>query len=91
MLEEFLVIFACINSTGCQETSTRYFEVHPEVKALVKEHERKVTQIIGPKFLQTVGPVLYTAAGGTGTVRLSKHFSLQLNKEKGTLTYAIGF
>lgn len=91
MLAEALVVFSCVNSKGCEETSGRYFETHPEIREMVKVNEEKIVKFIGPTIIQVVGPVLYSATGGTGTVRLNKYFSLQVNRQNSTLTYAIGF
>lgn len=89
MLSEALVIFACINSTGCSETSSHYYNTHPEIREIVQKHEKLAEKYIGPVVIQTVGPVLYIASGGTGTIRLSRNWSLQLNQEKGTLAYRL--
>jgi len=88
MLPEALVIFACIKSAGCNETSSHYYATHPQVKEFVQRQEQRVEKYIGPTIIQTFGPILYVAAGGTGTVRLDKSFSLQFSREKGTLMYS---
>lgn len=91
MLPEALVIFACANSTGCNETSSHYFNTHPEMREMVEANERKVAKFIGPTIIETFGPFIYVAAGGTGTLRLNKLFSLQMNTKTGTLTFAEEF
>lgn len=87
MLQEALVIFACINSTGCQETSGHYFNTHPEVRQIAKYPERIAKKYVGPYVVESIGPLIYMAAGGTGTIRLHRNWSLQLSKETGTLSY----
>lgn len=87
LLEEALVIFACIHGTGCSETSNQYFSVHPEVKEIVDHEGRVIREYIGPAVVDTVGPMLFVVVGGTGTIRLNKYFSLQINKETGTLSF----
>lgn len=91
MLPEALVIFACVTSKGCNETSSHYYNTHPEVREMVERNSKKIEKFIGPTVIQTFGPALYVAAGGTGTVRLNKFFSLQLNREKGTLVFSKEF
>lgn len=91
MLPEALVIFACLNSTGCSETSSHYFNTHPDMKEMVKKHERKVEEYVGPYVIATVGPVLHIASGGTGTVRLNRQFSLQVGIKKTTLMFGMEF
>ena len=91
MLPEALVILACTTSKGCNETSSHYYNTHPEVRHIVEENEKKIEKFVGPTVIATFGPMLYVAAGGTGTVRLNKFFSLQFNKEKGTLVFSKEF
>lgn len=91
MLAEALVVFACVKSAGCNETSSHYYSTHPEFRQIVEKNERKVKEIVGPAFLKLYGPIIFAAAGGTGTVRLTKHFSLQMNKEKSILAYQVEF
>lgn len=87
MLAEALVIFACVNSSGCTETSTQYFNTHPEIKEVIMHHEKKVEKILGPTFIQAFGPMIFAAAGGTGAIRLSKHFNLQISPKQSTLVF----
>lgn len=91
MLPEALVIFACVNSTGCSQTSSHYFNTHPDVRESIKKHERIVQEFIGPYVIQTAGPLIYVVAGGTGTVRLNKYFNLQLSTQKSTLMFSKEF
>ena len=91
MLPEALVIFACLNSTGCSETSAHYFNTHPEARKVIKNGEEKIKYYVGPTLITTVGPFIYAAAGGTGTVRLNRYFSLQISKNQNTISYRLEF
>jgi len=77
---ESLVIYSCVIGKGCQQTSTAYYESHPEIKQFVHKNEERVKQFVGPVFIQSVAPFWFLAAGGTGNIRLSKEFSLELKK-----------
>lgn len=87
MLPEVLVIFACVNSTGCSETSSLYFQQNPDVKKKIDAKSEQVREYIGPSIVDTVGPLLFVAGGGTGTIKLNKYFSLQLKKDSGIVTF----
>ena len=87
MLPEALVIFACIKSAGCNETSSHYYNTHPEFQEMVKRNEKEIQKFIGPAVIQTVGPIIFAVAGGTGTVRLNRYFNLQGSTQKGTLVF----
>jgi hypothetical protein len=86
-MEEILVIFACLNSTGCTETSGLYFNTHPEVREIAHRGERLAKKYVGPFVIESVGPFIMVAAGGSGTIRLNKYFSLQGNKNNATLGF----
>jgi hypothetical protein len=91
MLPEALVIFACLNSTGCGPTSSHYYNTNPAVREVVERHEKNIEKFLGPTVVTTVGPFLYAAAGGTGTIHLNKYFNLQLSKQVGILIFSKEF
>ena len=90
-MEEFLVIFACLNSTGCSETSHHYYSTHPQVQEAVKRGERIAKKYIGPVIIETVGPTLLFVAGGTGHVRLHSNISLKINQDGAILGFVKEF
>ena len=73
--------FACINSTGCQETSSQYYITNPEARKFLTKNEKRLKDLMGPYLMEIIGPALYVVAGGTSTVKISKHFSLQTDKK----------
>lgn len=87
MLEEALLVFACINGTGCQETSSQYYATHEEVREIGKNGEQKLTKYVGPAAIQVIGPMVFIAAGGTGTVRIDKYFGLQVSSKSSILFF----
>jgi hypothetical protein len=58
---------------------------------MVNVNAKRVEEYVGPTVIQTIGPILYAAAGGTGTLRLNKYFNLQLSTQKGTLVFSKEF
>jgi hypothetical protein len=89
VLPEALVLFSCYHSYGCPQTSSLYFSQNPEVKKYIDRQEQKIEVFAGPILVDFVGPALYVVAGGTGTVKINKYFSLQINKQGGTLTFRL--
>ncbi len=87
MLPEALVIFACVKNTGCSETSSLYFSQNPEVKREIDLKAEHLRNYVGPSVVDTIGPMLFVVAGGTGTVKINKYFSFQFNKESGILSF----
>lgn len=91
VLAEGLVLFACLNSTGCSETSSHYYNTHPHIQEIVQDSEQKVAKFVGPTVVTLVGPLIYAAAGGTGTLRLNRVFSLQVSTKSGKLVFGKEF
>lgn len=91
LLPEVLVIFACINSTGCQETSSQYYITNPEARKFLTKNEKRLKDLMGPYLMEIIGPALYVVAGGTSTVKISKHFSLQTDKKNVILSFRKDF
>lgn len=89
MLPEALVIFACLSGSGCTETSGLYFSQNPEVKRMVDEDAQEVERVIGPKFVDTVGPFLFLAAGGNGMFKIDKNFSVNVNRGGSILFFRL--
>jgi hypothetical protein len=88
MIAEALVIFACVNSTGCTETSNQYFLENPELKRNLDKDAQDIRVWIGPKLVDNLGPVLFVFAGGTGTIHVHEHIELQVKKDRAILSFS---
>ena len=84
-MQELLVVFACLNSTGCSETSNAYYQAHPEFQEMLRVNERRLKNFVGPTIVESSAPFLFVAAGGTGNFKLYGDFSLQIHQYKNTL------
>jgi hypothetical protein len=105
MIEGLLVIFACVSNppvyhgdsvassyssgSACSTTSSLYFSQHPDVKMQIDKNEQIVKDYVGPTAVDYVGPALFVAAGGSGTIKLNKYFSLQFQKNEGLVTFRL--
>ena len=87
MIAEGLVIYACLNHAGCTETSNLYYSQHPELRQMVEYNEKRIKRYVGPIVIETFGPVLFVAAGGQGTIKINRYFSLQFSRENGMLSF----
>jgi hypothetical protein len=87
VIAEGLVIFSCLNHAGCSETSSHYYALHPEIREIVDFNEKRIKRYVGPVVIETAGPVLFVIAGGTGTIKLNRYFSLQFDRQSGTLSF----
>lgn len=90
-MSEFLVLFACLNSTGCHESVSHYFEQNPQVYETIKKRQKKTEKLVGHRVVVLTMPFLYVAAGGTGVVKLSQHVALSASRYQGVLSYGVEF
>lgn len=89
MLAEALVIFACVNNSGCSDTSNLYFGQNPQIKSIIDMDAKEIRQFIGPKIVDVFGPFLFLAAGGNGVIKFNENFSLNANKSGGVVVFGI--
>ena len=78
MIQEFLVILACTQNAGCSQTTTSYYQAHPEIKQMAKSANNKVEQAIGPEIV-FLSPALILAGTGKGTFNVNKYLSVQIS------------
>ena len=90
-MEELLVIFACLNNTGCPEVSGHYYNTHPHARDIFRNGERVVEEYAGPVVLATIGPAVVYSIGGSGNIHLYQNFSLQISKKNVILGYTREF
>lgn len=91
-MQELLVIFACLNSHGCSETSNAYYQSHPELREMIEKNEKKIKDYVGPVIVETSAPFFFVIAGGTGNFKIYGDFSLQVkNYENTKLVFSRGF
>lgn len=91
-MQELLVIFACLNGTGCSETSNAYYQSHPELQRMVEMNERRIKNYVGPIVVESAAPIAFVAAGGTGNFKLYGNFSVQIKQyTQPMFIYSKGF
>ncbi len=91
-MQEFLVILACMSGKGCNETSSAYYQSHPELRHMVEMNEKKIKDFCGPIVVESAAPIAFVAAGGTGNFKLYGDFSLQVKQyTQPMLIFSKGF
>lgn len=86
-MSELLVLFACLNRTGCSETSSQYYIQHPEFQEFVKTKEDRIKEALGPIVTQYMGPIIGAAMGLEATARLSTRFYLTFKLDNQVLLF----
>lgn len=77
MIQELLVLMACIQNQGCNQTTNLYFKNNPSVEQMVKHKEKLAMNYLAPTVIEVAPYVLITATG-KGSFRLNKSFNLQI-------------
>lgn len=91
-MQELLVIFACLGSHGCSETSSTYYHYHPELREFVEYNERRVKEYVGPVVVESVAPAAFFIMGGTGSFKIVDNLRLQMKQyEDVKIIYSKGF
>ena len=72
MIQETLVIFACLNSTGCEQSKLNYLDKNKDVVEVIKIAERRAKQILPEQFTNHIVPV--------AMILVKQEFSLNINK-----------
>ena len=81
------MIFACLNHSGCSETSSQYYSQHPEFQEFVKTQENRIKEAVGPIVIEYWAPLMWFAAGQEATTRLSTHFYFTGKPNNGMVQY----
>lgn len=84
---ELLVIFACLNNTGCSETSSQYYSQNPTFQEFVRREETRIKEVLGPTVIQYYAPIIGLALGREATARLSSRFYLTFKSEHSVLIF----
>jgi hypothetical protein len=80
MLAEALVLFSCVNNTGCTQASNLYLDQNPQIKQAIDFNAERIKSFIGPKVANNLGPILFVATGGTGVIKIIGPLSFQATK-----------
>ena len=91
MLPELLVLFSCINQTGCAETANVYKKQNPSIVEVIDNVENKAEQALQPFLVQYWAPIALYTAGREGSVRLTSKVALNLNQKNTLLLYTHNF
>lgn len=88
MMAEALLLFACLNNTGCAETAAQY-RVYNPAPFMTAE---KYTEDLGRQFMASYwGPVLAYGLGREGTVKLHRNVGLTISQKQQRLLYSYEF
>lgn len=86
-MAELLVLFACLNNTGCSETSSQYYNQNPEFRELMDLREYQIKKAVGPVVTQYWAPIMWAAAGQQSTIRLSGRFYIDFKISNQVLMF----
>jgi hypothetical protein len=90
-MEETLVVVACLYQKGCSESASVYYKSRPALQEFVLKVENRAKATVGPTLLNYGAPILVFAAGGQGSLQVSKNVSIKVSKEFTDLTFKKDF
>ena len=85
-MAELLTLFACINGTGCSETSSLYYSQHPAFSNFMKEYETKAKDMAGP-ILVNASTYALILGGQKSTFKLTGDIYLDYSLGKQALVF----
>lgn len=85
MIQEVLVLLACISNKGCTPTVSLYYDSNPKIEQTVKTNERIVLKQLAPEVI-TVAPYALFFATGRGSFRLVKNTVLTVGRNNVLIT-----
>lgn len=86
-MQEIILIFACLNKTGCEETYKAYYKYNPTLVEMVKNNEQKAEKLLKPYAIDQVLPFVMAATGQEVTFNINKNFTIKNYKNNTQLTF----
>lgn len=91
-MTEALVLFACLNQTGCTETYSAYYHSNPLFRETITYSEAKMKKELGSTVGNTVFPFIYFFAGRPLRARVNKEIEIKLENDRTVyVTFTKGF
>jgi hypothetical protein len=84
---EILVLSLCLGKYDCTHASSAYYAT-PEVKEYISRVKNKTTKFVGQdnmKLITLTAPAIAIGFGGSGNIRLSKNWSLEVGGSGGKI------
>jgi uncharacterized protein (DUF1697 family) len=86
-MQEIILIFACLNKTGCEETYKAYYKNNPTLVEMVKDNEQRAKVLLKPYAVDQVLPFIMAATGQEVIFNLDKNFTIKNYKNITQLTF----
>ncbi len=87
MIDEALVIFSCLNNTGCSEAGANYYSKHKSLQEQVQEDEKQIKNIVNPFIVDYILPIAATAAGASYNIKLNKECTFKMGNKQIQLNF----
>ena len=87
VMGETLLIFACLNGSGCAETSQTYAFYNPEVLNNVNKIQRTVESHLNPIIIQKLVPFYAVLYSKKLNINLYNGLNLELKENLTTLIF----
>lgn len=86
MIQEVLVLLACISNKGCTNATQLYYDSNPKIEQIIKKNERIMLRQLAPEVI-AVAPYILVWGTGRGNFRINRNFLISVNRETTVLVY----
>ena len=90
MIQELMVALSCLSNHGCSETIHVYYAYNPIVERMVVNDTKRVSKYVGHD-VAILAPIVFIMAGGSGSVRLTTYFSLDVSRNDKLFSFKYDF
>ena len=90
-MEHLVLIFACINGTGCSETFQTYKYYNATTVNLVESKALEYKKIVPVILSDYILPLSAASAGATAVFKLNKYTNIGVNRDNLSLNYNFSF
>lgn len=85
MLLEGIILSACLQGKGCDQSMEAYYRSQPELQMMATNSEKKADQVLGTTVTHYFLPVAALAVSDKASVRLSDKWSVGIGKSQGSV------
>ncbi len=92
MIQELLVLIACTQNQGCNQTTNIYYKNNPAIEQVIKRKEKIAMSYLAPSIIE-VAPYALIMVTSKGSFRINSYLDLQIHhkEQMGMVLYHFDF
>lgn len=85
MLLEGIILSACLQGKGCDQSMEAYYRSEPQLQAIASNSEKKADQVLGQTVTHFFLPIAALAVTDKASVKLSEQWAVTVGKSQGSV------